>query len=246
MVVNITTPTAGLGSTLLFSHDAKKHDESPTKAAAAVLLIMGVESLGFSAFLVFSIIYLSLGGGLGTTELISTFLFIGLNTFLLFLFTTALTESRLLLKILSRLEQLLNKFRKNKVTGWAETLNGELTEMAHAIVKKPKLVARAVFYQAMANATSIASLYLLFAAFSVYPKFGIVVSGYAITYLFKIISPSPEGIGISEGAMVIIYTSFGIPLLTATAIALTFRLISFWIPLAFGFFFFNKRHYSVE
>ena len=246
MVINITTPTAGLGSTLLFSRDAQKRKESPIKAAAAVLLIMGVESIGFSSFLIFSILYLSLNGTLGTTELISTLMFIALNILLLFLFTIALTESSLLLQILTWVEGLINRFRRHKVHGWAKNLNTELREMAKSIIKKPKQVARAILFQVLANTASIASLYLLFAAFSQYPKFGIVVSGYAITYLFKIISPSPEGIGIAEGAMVIIYTSFGIPILEASAIALTFRLINFWIPLGLGFFFFNKHNYSVK
>lgn len=57
-----------------------------------------------------------------------------------------------------------------------------------------------------------------------------------MTLLFGIVSPTPNGIGIVEGIMPVIYSSLGLPLATATVISLTFRGFTFWLPMLAGFF----------
>jgi uncharacterized membrane protein YbhN (UPF0104 family) len=54
--------------------------------------------------------------------------------------------------------------------------------------------------------------------------------------LFWMVSITPQGIGMVEGAMVLVCTSLGVPAAEATAITLAFRGLSLWLPLLVGFF----------
>ena len=50
-----------------------------------------------------------------------------------------------------------------------------------------------------------------------------------------ILSPVPQGIGVVEGVMALVFASLGVPAGSATVIALAFRGLTFWLPMAAGF-----------
>jgi uncharacterized protein (TIRG00374 family) len=77
-------------------------------------------------------------------------------------------------------------------------------------------------------------LTLMFLAFEVPISIGTVIAGFSICYLFVIVSPTPAGIGIVEGGLTIALSSMYIPLQDAAVITLSYRAITFWIPLLFG------------
>jgi phosphatidylglycerol lysyltransferase len=54
--------------------------------------------------------------------------------------------------------------------------------------------------------------------------------------LFWIVSITPQGIGVLEGVMALVYTSLDVPVAKVTVISLAFRGLTFWLPLAIGFF----------
>jgi uncharacterized membrane protein YbhN (UPF0104 family) len=58
--------------------------------------------------------------------------------------------------------------------------------------------------------------------------------------LFVNISPVPQGIGIVEGTMTLVYTSLGVPSGPALVVTLAFRGLSFWLPFALGFGFLRR------
>jgi uncharacterized protein (TIRG00374 family) len=63
---------------------------------------------------------------------------------------------------------------------------------------------------------------------------GTLVGGFAIGYLFLIVSPTPSGLGVVEGAMTIALNTLRVDMATALLITLTYRFITFWFPLAIG------------
>ncbi len=63
---------------------------------------------------------------------------------------------------------------------------------------------------------------------------GTLVGGFAIGYLFLIVSPTPSGLGVVEGAMTIALNSLRVEWAAAALITLTYRLITFWFPLVVG------------
>lgn len=79
-----------------------------------------------------------------------------------------------------------------------------------------------------------------------------LLGGYVITHIFTIVSPSPNGVGVAEATAAVVLTSFGVPVATSTAIALTYRGFVFWIPFAIGALllsrtgFFSKKNETEE
>jgi len=71
-------------------------------------------------------------------------------------------------------------------------------------------------------------------AFKVPFSAGTVIGGFAISYLFLIVSPTPAGIGIVEGIMPLALSSLHVPWSQAVIITLAYRGITFWVPLGVG------------
>ncbi|MCJ7568866.1 MAG: flippase-like domain-containing protein, partial [Anaerolineales bacterium] len=61
------------------------------------------------------------------------------------------------------------------------------------------------------------------------------LASFSVSYLFTIASITPSGVGFVEGAMALTQNAMGVNPLTSTAIALTYRGITFWLTLAYGF-----------
>lgn len=88
----------------------------------------------------------------------------------------------------------------------------------------------------IAHLVDLTSLYALFLAFHEPVGIGVLVAGYAIGVLFWIVSITPQGIGVVEGMMALVYTSLGVPAAQGAVIVLAFRGLTFWLPLLIGFF----------
>jgi hypothetical protein len=63
---------------------------------------------------------------------------------------------------------------------------------------------------------------------------GTLVGGFAISYLFLIVSPTPSGLGVVEGVMTVALNSLRVQWEAAVLITLTYRFITFWLPLVIG------------
>ena len=70
-------------------------------------------------------------------------------------------------------------------------------------------------------------------------RLGPLTAGYAIGFVFWVVSPTPQGIGVVEGVMALVYTSLGVPAPAVLAV-LTFRGLTFWLPLLIGFFLLHR------
>jgi uncharacterized protein (TIRG00374 family) len=77
-------------------------------------------------------------------------------------------------------------------------------------------------------------LLMCFIAFGVPVTPGTLVAGFSLGYLFLIVSPTPAGIGFVEGGLTLSLSTLGVPLGQAAVIALSYRGVTFWLPLAFG------------
>ena len=116
-----------------------------------------------------------------------------------------------------------------------ERNTAEFTEAAMAITAQPALLMRTIGVAFAAHLVDLTSLYVLFLAFHQRVHFGVLVAGYAMGILFWIVSITPQGIGVVEGMMTLVFTSLGVPIEHATVITLAFRGLTFWLPLGIGF-----------
>jgi uncharacterized protein (TIRG00374 family) len=74
----------------------------------------------------------------------------------------------------------------------------------------------------------------MFFAFDVSFSVGTIIAGFSIGYLFFVVSPTPAGLGIVEGALTLGLVSLNVPLNQAAAVTLAYRGVTFWVPLLIG------------
>lgn len=124
--------------------------------------------------------------------------------------------------------------------GWAKRSASDLSRAAKAIEDHPERLAFTVGFALVAHMINIASLYSLFLAFHQTIELGPLVAGYAMGILFWNVSPVPQGIGVVEGVMALVYSSLGIHRTMAVLVVLAFRGLNFWLPMLVGFFLLRK------
>jgi len=80
------------------------------------------------------------------------------------------------------------------------------------------------------------TLYLLFIAAGHPVSPGILLAGYGLPLLLgRVAFFIPGGLGVVEGTMVALYTGMGVPNSISVVVVLSYRLLSFWMPLLIGF-----------
>jgi uncharacterized protein (TIRG00374 family) len=89
-------------------------------------------------------------------------------------------------------------------------------------------------YSFAGKALLMGVLVSVFLAFRVPFSAGTIIGGFAIAYLFLIITPTPAGVGIIEGVMPLALSSLRVPWSAAVVITLAYRGITFWLPLGLG------------
>jgi uncharacterized membrane protein YbhN (UPF0104 family) len=79
------------------------------------------------------------------------------------------------------------------------------------------------------------TLYFLFVAAGHAVSPGVLLAGYGLPLLLGKVSFLPGGVGIVEGTMAALYDGLGVPGGVTVVVILTYRFLSFWLPLLVGF-----------
>jgi phosphatidylglycerol lysyltransferase len=239
--LNVAAPSGGASAVALFADDAARRGQSPTRAAIGSLLVLVADLAAFLVWLVGGMIYLFTHNLLkiyeGVAAIVLLLIIGGLTTFLLL----GLWRPQWLHKLLSWARWIVNSIARLLKRpdfldeAWMENTSSEFIEAAMAIAAKPGLLIRTLAIALTEHLVDLTSLYVVFMAFYGQVHFGVLVAGYAMGILFWIVSITPQGIGVVEGMMTLVFTSLGIPIERAAVVALAFRGLSFWIPFGIGF-----------
>lgn len=239
--VNVAAPTAGASGAALYVDDAKRRGESGARAAVGTLLTLIADFSAFFLVLILGLVYLFMQHNLEPYEILGAlilfFMTLALSSVLILGVWTPSVLPRLLGWVQATANRLSSIFSKTiwLEEGWAQTRSEEFTEAALAITTRPERLARTLGVALTAHMLDLASLYALFLAFHRPVGLGILVAGYAMGILFWIVSITPQGIGVVEGVMTLVFTSLGVPAERAALISLAFRGLTFWLPLGLGF-----------
>ncbi len=239
--VNVVAPSGGVAGGALFVDDAARRGESPAKAAAGVVVKTLSDFVAISLVLAAGLGYLLWRGHLQTYQMMGAVVFVTILLGLSGSLALGLWKPSALQKALAGAQALIDRIsvrirrRRALSPGWAERSAKELAQASKNVVSHPGRGGRTLLFSLSAHAFNISSLYAIFRAFHTEVPPGALIAGYAIALLFLIVSITPMGIGVMEGAMVLAFQSLGIPLAVATIVALAFRGIGFWIPLLIGF-----------
>ena len=116
----------------------------------------------------------------------------------------------------------------------AHTFAVEMATDLKSLPEHSRSLVKPMLY-AFANKTLLMGVLVSsFLAFQVPFTAGTIIGGFAISYLFLIVSPTPSGIGIVEGVMPLALSSLRVEWSQAVIVTLAYRGITFWFPLGVG------------
>jgi hypothetical protein len=116
----------------------------------------------------------------------------------------------------------------------AHSFASEIADGLGSLPEKPRSLIQPFLLSLASKVLLMAILICSFLSFAVPFTVGTIVGGFAIAYLFLIVSPTPSGIGIVEGVMAIALVSLRVNISHAVIITLAYRAVTFWLPLAVG------------
>ena len=238
--VNIVTPSAGVGGVAVFISDARRHGQSVGKVTVASMLYLFLDYVAFLVVLALGLLILFRRNDLGPTELIASGVMFAIAAGLGTLLYLGSRSAEALGNALAWMARLINRIVKPflhrdylseaRAHEFADEMAGDLKSLP----EKVRNLRTPLLYSFLSKALLMCVLLSIFFAFQVPFSAGTIVGGFAISYLFLIVSPTPSGVGIVEGIMPLALSSLRVPWSDAVIITLAYRGITFWLPLAFG------------
>ncbi|MCX6816601.1 MAG: lysylphosphatidylglycerol synthase transmembrane domain-containing protein [Candidatus Beckwithbacteria bacterium] len=224
LFINLTAPTAGLAGAGVFIKHARTKNERALAAMGAYYLGILMEFLGIGLFLAGALVILWLKHRLYWYELLCSGIFFLVTGGLILFVSSSGKWRQILLKIMA----WWRKIRKRKV-------KSQLMEAKMEFKKDPKKLWELFGIGILMQSMSLTALFFVFLALGQTVVLPTVFVGYSLIVLFLIVSPTPQGIGVVEGLVPVILSSFGVGIETGLLAILIFRAINLWLPLLAGF-----------
>jgi len=246
LFVNLVAPSGGASGAALFVDEVGQRGQSRARAAAGTLLVQVADFSSFALVLFAGMIYLLSQHDLQSYEVVAAVVLLIITVGMAGVLLLGLWRPHHLRRLLAWFQQTVNRLviRLRRpvpfAEDWAERNAAEFRDAAVAITAHPGRLARTLGVGLAAHVVDLTSIYVLFRAFGETVEIGVLVAGFAIGVLFWIVAITPQGVGVVEGAMALVYSSLGVPAATATVVALAFRGLTFWLPVALGFFFLRR------
>jgi hypothetical protein len=237
---NIVAPTGGVGGIAVFIADGRRRGYSSARVTVAGALVVLFDYIAFLSILFLGLVVLFRRNNLGAAELSASGVLFVAAIVIGFLIYLGMRSGEALGKALAWMARQVNRFlwlfihREYLSEHHAHSFAYEASEGLRRLRQKPEALMLAILLSFISKSLLILILSLIFIAFKVPFTIGTIIGGFSIGYLFLIVSPTPAGIGVVEGAMTLGLRSLNVPLGEATVITLAYRGVTFWLPLIFG------------
>ena len=238
--VNMVAPSIGMGGMAFFISHAVRNGQSAGKVTIVNMLSLFLDYVAFLVVLALGLIVLFRRNDLGTTEIAASSLMFAIAATLGFLLYLGSRSAEKLGNVLAALARLINRIampflqRTYLNEARAHEFAHEMATDLRSLRERYHTLFIPFLYALLSKALLMCVLVVVFLAFQVPFSAGTIIGGFAISYLFLIVSPTPAGVGIIEGVMPLALSSLRVPWSQAVVITLAYRAISFWFPLGFG------------
>jgi glycosyltransferase 2 family protein len=238
--VNIIAPSAGVGGIALFISHAARKGQPLGKVTVANMLWIFLDYVAFLVILSLGLIILFRRNDLDPTEIIASCVIFaiaaGLGSLLYLGSRSAEALGNVLAKVARGINRLAHPFihRDYLSEARAHEFAHEMASDLKTLPEKYHSLMLPLLYAFASKTLLMCVLLSVFLAFQVPFTAGTIIGGFAIAYLFLVISPTPAGVGIIEGVMPLALSSLRIPWSQAIVITLAYRGITFWLPLGVG------------
>ncbi len=252
--VNIVAPAAGVSGAAVFIADSHQRDQPTGRVTAAVALAVLYDYLGFFIVLGLGLAVLIRRDQLGIAEIVASLVLVIVAVIIGGLLYLGMRSGEGLGNALAKIGSIINRvlrpfIRRDYLD--LQQAHSFANDVSEGLIQARRSRGGVVLPAALAlckQALLISILFMVFMAFAQPFSVGTIIAGYAIGYLFMIVSPTPSGIGFVEGAMTLALVSLNVPLAAAAVITLAYRGISLWLTLAYGLIAFRwlGRHPSAS
>jgi glycosyltransferase 2 family protein len=248
--VNIVAPTGGVGGIALFAAEARRRGHPGGKATVAAALYLLFDQAAFLVVLALGLIILVRRNNLGAGEITASFIMLIIATAFASLFYIGYRSEQRLGDLLARMARFVNWIvkpffhREYLSEARAHKFAHEISDGLSALTANPSSLVRPVLWGLLDKTLCMGILLCSFLSFEVPFSAGTIIAGFAIAYLFLIVSPTPSGIGVVEGVMPLALTSLRVDWSQAVVITLTYRAVTFWLPIAVGAWAFRSLHWQ--
>ncbi|HEY3312118.1 MAG TPA: lysylphosphatidylglycerol synthase transmembrane domain-containing protein [Anaerolineales bacterium] len=238
--INVVAPSGGFGGVAIFVDDAGKRGHPRGLAAAVGALYIFLEYAAFMVVLAMGWVVFIRRNDLKPGEVTASFIMLGIVVGLGILIYIGSHSGEQLGRVLGWMAHRVNQvlwpllhmeyFHEIAAHEFGMEVAGGLSILRrkHRGIIIPFLLAL------NSKLLQILILGMTFLAFDVPFSIGTIVAGFASAYLFLIVSPTPYGIGIVETLLPLALTSLSVAWVDSVLITLTYRGITFWIPLMLG------------
>jgi len=238
--VSIVTPSGGVGGLAVFVADARGRGHPSAKVTVAGALYLLLDEAAFLCVLALGIIVLIRRNHLGAGEISASLILLAVASVLAFLLYLAYRSPQGLGETLARLARIVNIIvrpfihRDYLSEERAHEFAADVSEGLASLPARPGSLIQPFLLSILNKALLMAVLTFSLLAFNVAFTAGTVVAGFAVGYLFLIVSPTPSGVGVVEGIMPLALRTLGVDFSQAVLVTLLYRGITFWLPLGAG------------
>lgn len=238
--VNIVAPSAGMGGMAIYISNANRRGLSRGKITVVSMLYIFLDYIAFMVVLTLGLLVLFRRNDLHGTELAASSIIFAIALGMGFLIYLGSRSAVALGNALAWMARLVNRIvhpfihREYLSEARAHEFANEMADDLKSLPERPRSLLIPLLYAFANKALLMGVLLFIFLAFQVPFTAGTIIGGFAISYLFLIVSPTPSGIGIVEGVMPLALSSLGVQWSQAVIITLAYRGITFWIPLGVG------------
>jgi phosphatidylglycerol lysyltransferase len=246
LTTNVLIPSGGFSGAMVYADDAKDRGESRAKATIGGVVYVLIEYSSICIILTLLIAYHLLAGVFGGYVLLPAIFFFSLTGFIYwFMFVASSRASfarKILVKILKFGNKIIKKLIKKSldIDKIAQKVLNEIARTVAILKKDPKHMIQAIGVNLTNHFLKLFSLFLVFYSLGITLKPQVIIAGYAIGVLVTVFSPTPNGVGFVEGAMVLVYSTWGVPASVATTATIIYRGFEFWMPFFGGLYLLQK------
>lgn len=238
--LNVIAPSGGVSGIAIFVDDARRRDKSPGRTAAAAALYLFLDYAAFLCILGLGLLVLFRRGNLDAGEIGASALLTLICLAIGVLIYIGSHSGEQLGKILASLAGFANRvlfpFYRRKYVREARAYEFalEIAEGLSILRTEQRGLLIPFTYAFVGKVSQTLVLMFVFLAWGIDFSAGTVIAGFAIGYLFLIVSPTPSGIGVVEGVLPLALVSLRIPWSQAVVVTLSYRALTFWLTLLLG------------
>ncbi len=238
--VNIVAPMGGMSGMAVLIAEARRRNQPVGRVSTAAALVILYDYAAFLLVLALGLIVLFRRNQLEPAEVVASLILLGIAAGIATLVFLGMRSANHLARALrwlaSGINHLLRPFlhREYLHLHRADEFAHDAAEGLRQLRSSRGNLLMPLALAMSGKALLISILFMIFMAFRQPFSVGTLIAGFSIAYLFLIISPTPSGIGFVEGILTLTLASLRVPLAAAAVIALAYRGITLWLPLAYG------------